>query len=137
MQITIGLLEDHGVCENQRQVFATEWPKGCTVTLAVARRAAELGLDLEWAANNLLCAQARSQFVEAVAPARRVYDEAMAPALRVYVEAVAPARRVHDKAVAPARRVHDKALATASRVYDEERACAFVAACDLHDSKEH
>ena len=93
MQITIGLLEDHGVCENQRQVFATEWPKGCTVTLAVARRAAELGLDLEWAANNLLCAQARSQFVEAVAPARRVYDE--------------------------------------------KRACAFVAACDLHDSKEH
>ena len=115
MQITIGLLKDHGACENQRQVFATEWPKGCTVTLAVARRAAELGLDLEWAANNLLCAQARSQFAEAMATANRVYDEA----------------------VAPARRVYDEAVATARRVYDEKRACAFVAACDLHDSKEH
>ena len=137
MQITIGLLEDHGVCENQRQVFATEWPKGCTVTLAVARRAAELGLDLEWAANNLLCAQARIQFAEAVATASRVYDKAVVPSSRVYDKAVVPASRVYAEAVATARRVYDEAVATASRVYDEERACAFVAACDLHDSKEH
>ena len=114
MQITIGLLEDHGACESQCQVFATEWPKGCTVTLADARRAAELGLDLEWASRNLLTAPAEKAYQDATATAEKAYQDATATAWKAYQDATAPAKKAYQDAKA-------RAFALACKINDKTK----------------
>ncbi len=54
MKITKELLESHGACKEQIEIFAREWPEGVEVTEEACLRAAELGLHLEWAASELL-----------------------------------------------------------------------------------
>ena len=90
MRITVKLLCEKGACAAQVETFAKLWPKGCTVSLSVARRALAAGLDLQWAASNLLCATARKVYAAAMAEADKVYAAAMA-------EAFAAACRLHDK----------------------------------------
>ena len=45
-KITLKMLS--GACDEQKAIFASEWPKGAEATLGNVRRAQELGLDLEW-----------------------------------------------------------------------------------------
>ena len=51
-----------GVCESQLSAVTAEWPDGIPLTKAAARRCAELGLDLDWAAQHLLTAPARAEY---------------------------------------------------------------------------
>lgn len=125
MRITVTMLRKAGACNGQVEKFAELWPRGCTVTLGVAMKAAEAGLDLDWAASNLLRA-----------PARKAYDEAIAPASKAYDEAIATARKAYDAAVAEALKVFDAAMAEPHNAYDAGMAEALVAACRLHDEGE-
>ena len=90
-RITERMLLLAGACKDQRDVFARRWPKSATISLAVIRKAAEIGLDLTWFAEKFLKAPAEKAYDEATAPAWKAYKEATAPALKAYDEATAPA----------------------------------------------
>ena len=60
MKITARLLRSKGACPDQVAIFVKEWPEGAEVTLPNCLRAAELGLDFDWAADNLLSLDANS-----------------------------------------------------------------------------
>jgi hypothetical protein len=68
-------------CENQVQVFEAEWPQGAALTLRNARRAAVLGLDLNWLARQVLTPSAWAAYKAACAPAWAAYKAACARAL--------------------------------------------------------
>jgi ABC-type oligopeptide transport system substrate-binding subunit len=112
MLITLKLLKDKRACARQCEIFATEWPDGCTISLATVRKALSLKLDLDWAATNLLNNSTLKVYNEAVATAWRTYDEARATAERTYNEARATALKTYNEAVSKAfvkaARVHDK-----------------------------
>lgn len=52
--ITSEWLVDHGACTSQRQLFEKEWPEGGNITKDSLIRGAELGLDLEWFAREIV-----------------------------------------------------------------------------------
>lgn len=91
-KITAEMLRKLKACEEMVKIFEREWPDGAEVTRGNAARAAvALGLDISWAAINLLTAPACKVYCEAVATAWKVYQEAEAAARKVYQEAVAAA----------------------------------------------
>jgi hypothetical protein len=102
MRITVEMLRAAEACEPQVKIFAGEWPDGGNVTAAACLRAAELGLNLGWAAKHLL-----------PAPAGQAYDESCATAGKAYDEACATAGKAYDDAYATARKAYDEARATA------------------------
>jgi len=69
MRITRTMLEEAEACREQVRVFAGEWPDGCEITIENMKKALALRLDLDWAAENLLCEPARAAYEEARAPA--------------------------------------------------------------------
>jgi hypothetical protein len=113
MKITESMLIEHNACSEQVAKFSALWPNGCVVTLATSRQALAAGLDLNWAAWNLLSFSARDAYSAAIAEPRRAYSAALADADRAYSAATAEPRRAYDAARAP----------------------AFVAACRVHDQE--
>ena len=113
MKITESRLTSSGACASQVAKFSELWPAGCVVTLATARKAAAAGLDLDWAARNLLSDSARDAYSAAMADAARAYSAAIADAARAYKAAMADADRAYSAA-----RVH--AFVAACRVQDKE-----------------
>jgi hypothetical protein len=91
MRISADVLERHGACSSQVEVFRREWPDGCEVTQNAAKRVVKLALDIDWAAGHLLPAPAWKAYQEATAPALKAYEEAKATALKAYQEAKAGA----------------------------------------------
>jgi hypothetical protein len=53
------------VCPRQAEIVRSEWPNGIPLTEAAATRAAELHLDVEWAAYQLLLGPALAEFERA------------------------------------------------------------------------
>ena len=80
MKITLEMLENAHAREPQKAIFAAMCPEGGEVTLAAARRAQKLGLDLHWAAAHLLSDAADKAYFDAIATADKVYDDATARA---------------------------------------------------------
>ena len=78
--ITPQLLASNGACQDQVDKFALRWPKGGEVTLENCIEASRLGLNLAWAAENLLTAPALQAYEEATATAWKAYQEATATA---------------------------------------------------------
>ena len=62
MKITKKFLESKRACAYHVALFAEEWPEGAEVTLDTCLRAAQIGLDFGWAADNLLSADGRRCF---------------------------------------------------------------------------
>ena len=91
MRITAAMLREKNACADQVKIFESEWPNGANVTLKNCRRAFELGLSLDWAAENLLSAPARATYQSARATAEATYQSAIAPAEATYQSAIATA----------------------------------------------
>lgn len=53
MRVTADGLRALGVCEEDVALFAAEWPDGCEVTAETLARARELGLDVDWWAEEM------------------------------------------------------------------------------------
>jgi hypothetical protein len=66
--ITHEWLVEHGACEDQRAVFAAEWPDGVVLSEQSLYRAAELGLNLGWFAREYLPAPRWAEYQRRVAP---------------------------------------------------------------------
>ena len=81
MKITAQMLTDKDACTYQGDIFRAEWPNGCTASLRMAKRAAELKLDLDFFARHFLSATAWKAYENAKAPAEKAYENAKAPAL--------------------------------------------------------
>lgn len=80
-KITAAKLRRVGACSDQVATFKRLFPKGTSVTLASARKAAKAELDLGWFSDYFLSAPAWKAYDEAMAPARKAYAEATATAL--------------------------------------------------------
>lgn len=117
LRITARLLASKGACPDQVKLFRRTFPKGADVTVKNALKAVSAGLDLNWAACNLLSAPAWKAYLKATAPAWKAYKEATAPALEAYEEATATALEACKEATA-----------TDWKAYEEARAPAFVSA---------
>lgn len=79
--ITHDWLAKHGACENQRKVFAAEWPDGVVLSEQSLYRAAELGLDLWWFARQYLPAPLWAEYERQVALLWAEYQRQEAPLL--------------------------------------------------------
>lgn len=85
--ITPKLLRQYGACEAQYEVFKSEWPRGCAVTIKNALRAVELDLDLNWLAMVLFRGAIRTTYIQDTAPTRIAYEKAHDAAWYRYVNA--------------------------------------------------
>jgi hypothetical protein len=92
--ITHEWLMKHGACENQRAVFAAEWPDGVVLSEQSLYRAAELGLDLGWFAREYLPAPLLAEYQRQRAPLWAEYQRQVAPLLW---QIVTPALREEGK----------------------------------------
>ena len=133
MRITNEMLVKANVCEDQRAIFAAEWPEGCEVTIETAQRAVALKLDLDWAARHLLPERSFAAYCAATAPAWATFDAAMERAFAAYCAATAPAWPAYDAATAAAWAAFDAARATAWAVFEAATATAYVEACGIAD----
>ena len=116
MKITKRLLKRKGATCDQVDIFAKEWPRGCEVTLENVTRAVALGLDIDWAAENLLTAAAWAEYNDKATAASwdeyNKYNKARVAAWDEYVKATAAA------------------AAAAAAVYTKVRANNFVMAAN-------
>ena len=110
--ITHEWLVEHGACEDQRDVFAAEWPDGVELSEAALLRAADLELDLEWFAEKYfpapLLAEYRRQEAPLLAEYRRQeaalraeYERQRAPLLAEFQRQRAPLWAEYQRQVAP------------------------------------
>jgi len=76
MYITVEMLREYGACSNQLDTFENEWPTGVEVTGETCLRAVELGLDVEWAAINLLPAPHWEAYQKATDSHWEAYEKA-------------------------------------------------------------
>jgi hypothetical protein len=92
MKITAEMLRAEGACPDQVAVFEKHWPNGADPRrLPTLKKAARLGLDLDWFAGRFLSEEAWAAYREARATAWAAYEEATATALAAYDEATATA----------------------------------------------
>ena len=113
MKITVQMLKAKAACKYQVDIFRAEWPNGCTASLQMAKRAAELELDLDFFARNFLSAPALKAYEDTTAPALKAYADTTATALKEYQDATAPAWKACQDAKAPALKAYQDAKAPA------------------------
>ena len=112
-KITLRTLKDKGACREQRERFATLFPKGVEVTETLCiEHAAEFNWD--WAARSLLTGPALVEFERVKASAWAEYDRTTVSALAEY-----------DRVVAPVWAEYVRARASAWAEYQRTRAATF------------
>lgn len=130
-RITTAWLRRHDACAEQVKIFEGEWPKGAPLTAANVRRAAELGLDLHWFANQVLPATALADYERATAPAQADYRRATATASADYQRATDTAWADYQRARTTASADYRRATATARADYERATAPALIDALGL------
>jgi len=120
MYITAKMLRKHRACEDQFEVFKKEWPNGVEVTEEACLRAAELGLDIGWAAREFLTDPHLKAYDRAIAPHWEAYQEAVAPHWKAYQEATAPHWEAYEKEVTPHWKAYQEATAPHWEAYEKE-----------------
>ena len=126
MKITPAMLRQAGACKDQVLLFEQLWPNGATVTLARCLKAVQLGLNLGWAAANLLSATARKKYSKDTAPAWKKFRKDTAAAREKFDKDTAAAREKFDKDTAPAWKKFDKDRDAAWVEYEKDRDAAWV-----------
>jgi hypothetical protein len=126
-KITTELLATKNPCPSELRRFGKEFPGGATPTLANCRRAAKLGFNTDWFAQNFLTPTAWEAYEKAIATALKAYGKAEATAWEAYVKAKATAEEAYEKATAPAWEAYKKAKATAEEAYEKATAPAWKA----------
>ena len=99
MKITVRQLERVDACEDQVLLFALYFGRAAEVTQENCQAAAALGLNMGWAARNLLSGTALAEYERAEAECER----ATAPAWAEYERTTAAALAEYEKATAKAR----------------------------------
>ena len=112
--LTLQTLIDAEACRDQRDIFERRFGQQVDVTPELCVSVAPL-FDWEWAAENLLSADAYKAYLDATedAPARKAYLDATAPALKAYRDATAAARKAYRDAAAAALKAYRGVAAAA------------------------
>ena len=76
MIITPRMLEQHGACKDELDIFTDEWPKGVKVTEESCLGAVELRLDIDWVAESFFPNTHWEAYRKAIASHREAYHEA-------------------------------------------------------------
>jgi hypothetical protein len=114
--LPLQLLKEKGACAEQYAIITREWPGGVPLDgdrASLVARIAALGLDVSWAAENLLHPAAWEAYREARATATKAYNEARATATKAYNEATTAAQEAYREATAAAEKAYDEAIARA------------------------
>ena len=98
--ITHEWLVEHDACEDQRDVFAAEWPDGVVLSEQSLYRAAELGLDLWWFAREYLPAPLLAEYERQRALLWAEYERQEAPLWAEYERQEAPLWAEYERQVA-------------------------------------
>jgi len=77
-RLTAARLRVLGRCRSQLRIFRKAWPDGAPVTVAAARKARKLGLNVQWLVH-LLPPLMRAEYVVEMHLLRREYDIDVAP----------------------------------------------------------
>ena len=116
---------DHGACISQLDTYiATFGDDPLAITPALIIRAAEVGLDIDWAARRLLTPPAWAEYDRATRPARDEFDRAVNAAWEEHDRATRAARDEFYSVVAPAAREDHKRELAASAEYRRARLAA-------------
>ena len=115
--ITADLLRALDACEEEIDLFASEWPQGCEVTDENALRAVELGIDVDWLARCALRQDHLRAYKKAIEPHVLAYQEIREPYRRAYQEAMEESSRAYETAIERHNRAYREAIADGSRVY--------------------
>jgi len=94
VMITAEMLRAKGACADQVEKFRKTWPNGATVTKANALKAAKLGLDNEWVADNFLPAPLDDEYW---AKLKLLHDEYLAKCKLLYDEYLAKCKPLYDE----------------------------------------
>lgn len=78
MVITAKQLEDLKACKNELALFTIHFGECAEVALENCLEAAELGLNIDWLAKQVLSDEARVEYEKAIVSAWAKYDEATA-----------------------------------------------------------
>ena len=112
--VSVAWLRKHDACKEQVRIYAKAFRRGeVRLTAARIRKAAALGLDLNWYAGRALDAQAWAAHNAACAQAWAAYNAACAQALTAYDAACAQALTAYDAACAQALTAYNAACAQA------------------------
>ena len=87
MLITLEFLVSKDACEDERDIFAKEWPEGVLLTRKSLQRATELSLNLDWLAGAVLPPGQLKTYKDADAPLWKTYKDACDPLLKTYRDA--------------------------------------------------
>lgn len=102
MNITVKMLIKNDYPEHLLDIFQSEWPENCETTLENLLRAVELGLDLNWFAQNFLSDSAFVDYIKNTASAFAKNLKATAPFLKRYIlNAACPSQEKYMKAITP------------------------------------
>ena len=110
--LTLQQLKDKGVCAKQVALFETTFGQQVDVSPRLCIEVAPL-FDFDWAACNLLSAQARAEYGRARAPARAEYGRITALAWAEHTRAAAQAGDEYGRAVAQAGDEYERVTAPA------------------------
>lgn len=76
MLVTKQLLEQHNTCQEQLDIFNSEWPDGVVLTPTVLRRCLEIDLNLRWFVNNVMPLSVRDTYNQTIESAIANYEKA-------------------------------------------------------------
>ncbi len=122
-KITMEILQAHNACKRQVKLFQAVFPDGAESTEQALQLALDAGLDIHWAAENLLSASALAEYEKTRASAWAEYNKTCAPALAEYQKTYTPA---YQKTCASAWAEYKKTYAPAEAECQKTCAYAFL-----------
>ena len=122
MKITKKLLKSLKACDEQVELFNKTFPSGTEITKEACLTAASVGIDFDWACNNLLNCDQRKAYEEAKALSLEAYEEADASLWKAYEEAKSPLWEAYEEAKAPLWKAYEEALTPLWKAYKEANA---------------
>ena len=122
MKITTEILKSKKACQDQVDLFIETFPEGTEVTEEACLKAASVGIDFEWASENLLNKDQLKAYEKAITPLWEVYEASTIPTWEAYEEAITPLWEAYEEAKAPLWEAYEETKAPLLKAYKEAKA---------------
>ena len=93
-KITHGILKNSGACATQRELFREHWPDGARIIKPTVRKAAMIGLGIEWFASHFLPGHLAHWFYVDLDQVRQEHQKKIEP---IYAERQAKDARLDEQ----------------------------------------
>ncbi len=108
--ITLHMLEYHGACREQRDLFESIFGDSVDITVELVIKYSDK-FDIQWCAEELLNYTARAEYFSNIPPVSVAYNIALDAAADLYNMQCKPARKICDAEIADALAVYDNVRA--------------------------